>query len=47
VKKEELKKRASLVDDRAVNLFKRYPMVGAAVFIAGMIVGLILGWRLL
>lgn len=43
MKKEELKKRAGLVDERAKNLFKRYPMVGAAVFLAGGVAGFALG----
>ena len=43
MKKEELKKRASLVDERAKNLFKRYPLVGAAVFLVGVVVGFALG----
>ena len=37
--KQTTKERLSKVDDRAINLFKRYPFVGAAVFIAGIIVG--------
>jgi hypothetical protein len=37
MKREELKKRASLVDERAKNLFKRYPLV------VGVVVGFALG----
>jgi hypothetical protein len=47
LKTNELKKRAALVDERAVNLFKRYPLVGAAVFLAGFIAGVVVGWWLL
>lgn len=43
MKKEELKKRASLVDDRAINLFKRYPLVGSVVLIVGFVLGFVVG----
>ena len=41
--KAELKKRAGLIDERAKNLFKRYPLVGTAVFLAGCVVGFAAG----
>ena len=43
LKKEELKKRASLLDERTVNLFKRYPLVGVVVVIAGFVLGFVVG----
>ncbi len=43
MKREELKKRAELAPERAKNLFKRYPVVGAAVFLVGALAGFALG----
>lgn len=45
--KDELKDRIDKVDERTVNLFKRYPIVGGLVFIAGYICGVLMGWWLL
>ena len=42
-KAEQLKARAEKVDERTVALFKKYPLVGSAVFLAGLLIGLIVG----
>lgn len=38
--KAELKKRAELADERVINLFKRYPLVGIIVSTVGMLIGI-------
>ncbi len=42
--KQELKQRAGLVDDRAIVLFKKYPLVGAAVLLVGFVIGFAVGY---
>jgi hypothetical protein len=42
--KQELKQRAGLVDDRAIVLFKKYPLVGAAVLLVGFVIGFLVGY---
>lgn len=44
MKKDELKKRASLADERLVNLFKRYPIVGALAMLIGFGLGCLVMW---
>jgi hypothetical protein len=44
MEKDELKQRASLVDERTVALFKRYPLVAAVVLGTGIVIGLGIGW---
>ena len=43
-KKETVKQRVSKVDERVPALFKRYPLVGAVVFVAGALVGMLVMW---
>ena len=43
-KKETVKERVSKVDERVPALFKRYPLVGAVVFVAGALVGAFIMW---
>ena len=43
-KKETLKARAKKVDERVPALFKRYPLVGTVVFLAGTLVGMFIMW---
>jgi hypothetical protein len=45
--RDDLKNRISKADERAVNLFKRYPVVGGSVLVIGILIGLALGWWLL
>lgn len=39
----DIKDRVDKVDERVVALFKRYPLVGAAVFLVGVAVGVGIG----
>ena len=41
---KELKQRAGLVDDRAIVLFKKYPLVGVAVLLVGFLIGFAVGY---
>ena len=41
--KDELKERAEKVDERALALFKKYPLVGTAVLLVGFLIGLGVG----
>ena len=40
---DDIKDRLEKVDDRTLMLFKKYPLVGAAVFLAGLALGLVVG----
>lgn len=40
----DIKDRLGKVDDRTKTLFKKYPIVGAAVFLAGCATGLLIAW---
>jgi len=43
MKTDDIKDRIDKVDDRLLMLFKKYPLVGAAVFLVGLAVGLAIG----
>ena len=41
--KKELKQRIDRADERAINLFKKYPIVGTIVLLVGFVLGVIVG----
>ncbi len=44
---KEMEDRVKQIDDRSIMLFKKYPLVGASVFLVGVVVGIIIGkWAL-